>query len=150
LWTTPASQEVLRAVLEKTAPEKVYLFAVDPGLDSLESFLKRLTGLIKSSLTTEDGWVKPSKLAAATAQREATVRAGLSWLEGQGHLVVLEGESDDLHLAEGSRDTRRDLRQATAQLRALLQETAAYRAFFVRADGETAVSARGAGAVQQV
>jgi len=139
IWTTPPSHEELRAALEKTAPEKVYLFGVDPGLDYAKRFLERLAGLVRHAMTAECGRVSLSLLAAATAQREATVRAGLAWLEGRGLLTVLVEESNELYLAEGDRAERGDLSQTAAQLKALLQETAAFRSYFVRADKETVI-----------
>ncbi len=139
IWTTPPSHELLRAALEKTAPEKVYLFGVDPGLDYAKRFLERLAGLVRHALSSEGGRVSLSMLAVATAQREATVRAGLAWLEGRGLLTVLAEESNELYLAEGDRAERGDLSQTAAQLKALLQETAAFRSYFVRADKETVI-----------
>jgi single-stranded-DNA-specific exonuclease len=139
IWTTPPSHEELRAVLERTTPERVYLFGVDPGLDYAKEFLERLAGLARHAMTAEGGRVSLSMLAAATAQREATVRAGLAWLEGRGLLTVLAEEGNELYLAEGHRAERGDLSQTATQLKALLQETAAFRSYFVRADKETVI-----------
>ena len=100
----------------------------------LDMPLKRLAGLIKHALNANTGRIKISTLAAATAQREATVQAGLAWLVGRGHLVVLDEDGDEVQLATGKQTADTDLSQVAAQLKALLEETAAYRAHFVRAD----------------
>jgi single-stranded-DNA-specific exonuclease len=139
LWTTPPGPAELQAVLEKVSPETVYLFGVDPGLDHPEEFLKRLAGLTRYVLNSNQGQANVSTLAAATAQREATVRAGLAWLVARGHLVVLGEDGDEVHLAAGSQTASADLPQIAARLRALLAETAAYRAHFTRADRETLI-----------
>jgi len=152
VWTTPPGPGELQAALEKVSPERVYLFAIEPGLDHPEEFLKRLAGLTKHALNSanaDEVRVNISALAAATAQREATVRAGLAWLVARGHLVVL-GEGGDVgarlarahevRLAAGSQTVSDDLSRITAELRALLEETAAYRAHFVRAEKETLIS----------
>ncbi len=148
IWTTPPGFSELQAVLEKVAPETIYLFGIDPGLDHFEKFLKRLAGLVKHALNSDGGRVNVSTLAAATAQREATVRAGLAWLAARGHLVVLGEDGDigarlvrtrEVYLAAGSQAVSADLPQVTAQLKALLEETAAYRAHFARAGKETLV-----------
>ncbi len=146
IWTTPPGPGELRVVLEKVSPETIYLFGVDPGLDQPDKFLKRLAGLAKRALNSDQGRVNVLTLAAATAQREATVWAGLAWLEASGHLAVLGEDGDvgarlahahEVYLAAGSQTVSADRPRLTARLRALLEETAAYRAHFVRANKET-------------
>jgi single-stranded-DNA-specific exonuclease len=139
IWTTPPGPAELRSALEKVSPETVYLFAIDPGLDQPEEFLQRLAGLTKHVLNANVGRVRISTLAAATAQREATVQAGLAWLVTRGHLVMPGEDGDEVQLATGKQTTDADLSQVAAQLKALLEETAAYRAHFARADKETLV-----------
>jgi hypothetical protein len=134
IWTTPSGPNELRAVLEEVSPGKVYLFGIDPGLDHAEKFLQRLAGLIKRALNSSEGRVRLATLAAGTAQRESTVRAGLEWLTARGHVVMLEEEGDDILLAAGSQTTSDDLSRIAAQLKALLEETTAYRAYFARTD----------------
>ena len=94
IWTTPPGPAELQAALEKVSPDKVYLFGKDPDLDRPNVFLKHLTGLTKRATSTNEGRVSVSTLAAATAQREPTVRAGLAWLEARGHLAILDEEED--------------------------------------------------------
>lgn len=135
VWTTPPGRQELETVLERARPRTVYLFGVDPGLDHLERFLRRLAGLVKHALSRQGGRTRLSALAAATAQREATVRLGLAWLAARGH-VVLEMVDDEIQLAPADGEASADLAEITGQLKALLQETAAYRAYFARADAE--------------
>ena len=139
IWTTPPSPAELQAALDKVSPERIYLFGKDPDLDRPQPFLKRLAGLTKRATSSTEGWVNVSTLAAATAQREPTVRAGLAWLAASGHLAILGAEGNEVHLTAGDQTERDDLPQAAAQLKALLQETAAYRAHFARADKETLI-----------
>jgi single-stranded-DNA-specific exonuclease len=136
IWTTPPGPGELQAALEKVVPETVYLFGIDPGLGHLEKFLKHLAGLIKRALNSSEGRVNVSTLAAATAQRESTVRAGLAWLAARGHVVVLNEEGDEVNLAVGSQTVSDDLPRIAARLSALLEETAAYRVYFARATVE--------------
>ena len=138
IWTTPPGPAELRAVLERVSPKAVYLFGVDPDLDRLEEFLQRLAGLTKRALRSSQGQVDVSTLAAATAQRESTVRAGLAWLEARGHVTVhtADGDGDVVYLAPGSQTVQGDLSQKAARLSALLEETAAYRSYFARAEPE--------------
>jgi len=142
IWTTPPGPTELRTALEKVTPATVHLFGIDPGLDRPETFLKRLVGLTRYALSSNQGRASISTLAAATAQRETTVRQGIAWLAARGHLVVLDEEGDETQLAEGNHGASDDLPQIAAQLKALLEETAAYRAHFARADKETLIPSR--------
>jgi hypothetical protein len=130
----------LRAVLERVKPQTVYLFGVDPGYGSPSAFLGRLAGLVKHALSTRDGGARISELAAATAAREATVRAGLTWLAARGSIGLTFGDGDAVSVSPGDGVARPDLAQVTRRLEALLAETAAYRAYFASADKERLVS----------
>jgi len=140
IWTAPPGPVEWRTVLEKVAPETVYLFGIDPGLDHPEAFLRRLAGLTRYALNSHQGRVNVSTLAAATAQREATVRQGIAWLAARGHLVVLSEEGDVIQLAEGDQVVDpKGFQKPLGSLNALLEETAAYRAHFARAEEETLI-----------
>jgi single-stranded-DNA-specific exonuclease len=134
IWTTPPGAGELRAGLEQVSPRTVYLFGIDPGLDDPERFLKRLAGLTKQALNSNQGRASVPTLAAATAQRESTVRAGLAWLAARGHVVVLGEDGDEVRLGAGRREVSPGLPRIAAHLRALLEETAAYRAYFARGE----------------
>ncbi|HUW08911.1 MAG TPA: single-stranded-DNA-specific exonuclease RecJ, partial [Anaerolineae bacterium] len=149
IWTAPPSHDVLQAALQRATPERVYLFLVDPELDSPQVFLQRLLGLLKRALReggTANG-VSVSRLAAATAQREATVSAGLARLEAGGQVTIVAEEDGRLHLLQGDGHDLDTLPEATARLQAHLDETAAYRAHSLRASAELVVSPASAGPV---
>jgi single-stranded-DNA-specific exonuclease len=140
VWTTPPGPAELRTVLEKVAPETVYLFGIDPGLDPPEAFLRHLAGLTRYALNSRQGRANVSTLAAATAQREATMRQGIAWLAARGHLEVLSEDGDVIQLAEGDQVVDpKGVQKPLESLKALLEETAAYRAHFARADKETLI-----------
>jgi len=134
IWTAPPGPGELKEALDRTRPETVYLFGVEPGTDSAKQFLSLLARLVKSVLGKEQGMVRVSELAAATAQREVTVRAGIDWLVARGHLVVIDEHKGILHLDTGGQFSSHRLESAETRLRVLLRETAAYRRYFRRAD----------------
>ncbi len=137
IWTAPPGAMELKAVLAKVKPTQVVLFGQDPGLDRPDAFLKRLAGLVKYALRATGGRVAPGRLAELMAHRESTVRVGLAWLAARGHITLLGEAEGDIELAagpEGEPDV--DLPEIEAQLKAMLAETAAYRAYFRRADAE--------------
>jgi single-stranded-DNA-specific exonuclease len=140
IWTTPPGAPELRAVLSQISPETVHLFGVDPEFDHPEAFLTRLAQLAERAINTEGGRVDLSTLASETAQREETVRTGLAWLEGRGHIVVLEEREREVRLAPGEQTAGQASSETEARLRSLLKETAAYRAFCARADAEMLIN----------
>jgi single-stranded-DNA-specific exonuclease len=140
VWTTPPGPAELRCALNKASPEMVHLFAHNPGLGEPQAFLRRLAGLVKRAVEMDDGRVSITTLAAATAQREATVRAGIAWLVARGHFDALGEEADEVRLAVGGGRSGRGLPRIAVQLRALLEETSAYRAHFARADAYSLIA----------
>jgi single-stranded-DNA-specific exonuclease len=141
VWTMPPGPAEMRDVLRTVAPETVYLIARDPGLDKPEAFLKQLGGLVKHAIQASGGRVDISTLAAATAQRESTVWTGIAWLLARGHVAMAGEEGGEIRLTLGDGRAGADLPRIASELRALLEETAAYRAHFTRADAETLVAA---------
>lgn len=142
IWTSPPGQHELRAAMDRVKPEKIYLFGVDPGLDQPEAFLARLAGLVKHVLRTNQDRVKFSLLAAATAQRESTVRVGVAWLAARGQIVIVAQDAEKLQLSAGDLQMSADAREIATQLKALLDETAAFRAHFRRAPPESLFACR--------
>jgi hypothetical protein len=139
IWTSPPGPAELHAALEQVSPQKVYLFGVSPESDRPEAFLQRLAGLLKHTLRASQGRVSIPTLAAATGQRQAAVRLGLDWLVARGHLRVLAEEGDEIVIAAGDGVPGDDLAEREAQLKAVLEETAAYRDYFLKADKDNLV-----------
>jgi len=140
-WTAPSSPSEVRAALAGVRPERVALFAVDPGLDRPESFLRRLAGLVKHVLKARSGRVAVVELAAAMAQRELVIHLGLQWLAAQGSLTIGEESGGVLQLGPGNGQpaTEGAKALAAARLSAALQETAAFRVYFKTADKDALI-----------
>ncbi len=137
IWTAPPGPAELRRALERVSPPRVYLLAQDPGTDDPAAFINRLAGLAKYVLSSWEGRTTLSGLAAAMGQREETVRAGLDWLGAKGDVQVSE-EDGAVRLAPGDGKTG-DPARAQARLRALLQETRAWREHYRTAKAESLV-----------
>ncbi len=105
-----------------------------------DAFLNRLAGLCKYALNQRGGKANIQELAAAMAAREAAIRVGLEWLGAGGHLKV-EEEAEVVNLLAGSGESNPYLqKELYIALKGLLEETAAYRAYFARADAESLFS----------
>jgi len=149
VWTAPPGWAELQEVLTCTRPNRLVVFAVDPETDQPQAFLERLAGLVKYVISKQDGWASLSGLAAATAQKKWTVRLGLEWLAAMGHITIISTDEEITHadVVEEEVDRIRivpggvtDASQAAAlldQIRILLDETRAYRAYSLRNDINT-------------
>ncbi|MEW6288075.1 MAG: single-stranded-DNA-specific exonuclease RecJ [Chloroflexota bacterium] len=134
IYTTPPSPADLHRALEIVQPKVVYVFAVTPPPEKTDEFLTHLAGLCKYVLNQRKGKVSLQELAAAMAARESAVRIGLEWLAAGGHLAVSGGD-DALVLTRGNGEANQYLqKELYVAVKGILEETAAYRAYFAKAD----------------
>ncbi len=128
VWTLPPGPREFQAILAQVEPKEVILFAHDPGLDEMNVFLQQLAGMIKFALAKKDGQMAIEVASAKLAHRVSTLVAALEYLARQGTIAIVERGEDSWRLARGighpgpeATDVER------ARLRALLDETSAYR-----------------------
>lgn len=137
LWTSPPSWDEIRSVLARVSPLKIYLFAIDPGLDQFPELMHRLIALIKYSITHYQGLVDPAQLAAETAHQEITVRAAIEWLIQNGYFTVQPQGDSILIFTPGNKISQNNLIETKARLEFLIKETAAFRNIYRTKDCET-------------
>ena len=130
VWTTPPGRDELQQVLRRAQPRTLHLFAVDPETAPADRFLHCLAGMCKHAMHHHEGRVALGRLAAASAHREATVRAGLAWLAARGDLTVVREDGESVTLADGGQADPEAAARAEADVREMLTETAAYRRFY--------------------
>jgi len=80
IWTIPPSPQEFHSALDRVNPKTVYLFGVTDPDETPETFMARLSGLLKYAVNRRAGKVSLSGLACATAQCRLTVQEGLEWL----------------------------------------------------------------------
>ncbi len=134
IWSTPPGRAELQAVLEAVNPRSVVVFGVDPSENSAEAFLKRLAGMVKYAIERLGGEASLTRFAAATGQREMSVRLGLRWLEARGLAKIHWGEVGSFRLEAGEQPNPKRAEAELVQLKTLLGEVNAYRSFFHMAD----------------
>jgi len=132
LWTAPPSAEQLCEVLERVRPRSVYVFALEGQRDDPTTFLKLLGGMVKYAMRTS---AQPSaaRLAARLGQTDAVIRKALAWLEAKGLSRVKEAADGSLALGEGGIPDEDRAMRIESEIRALLEETSAYRRYLHRA-----------------
>lgn len=138
IWSAPPGPNELRQALEKSNPDSVVLMGVKPGMDSVQVFLRTLGGLVKHTLNEQHGETTFLALASALSHREATIKTGLDWMVTHGHIhYTIDGDRVKITQSDGT--PKGDRGQATALIGAALRETAAYRAYFQRAEANTLI-----------
>ena len=78
-----------------------------------------------------------AELAVAAGQREGAIRLGLEWLAAGGH-VSLQREDGSVVLSHGTGEANQYLKgELYLAVKGILEETAAYRSHFQRADAQS-------------
>jgi hypothetical protein len=84
--------------------------------------------------------VQLGKLSAATGQTEPTVLVGMDWLVAKGYILYSINDDEEVIIQPGKSTTRLEYSALEEQLTNMITETAAYRAYFVRAPVESLYS----------
>lgn len=140
IWSIPPGPAELQMVLDRVNPLKVYLFAMNPGMDEPQEFLQRLAGLLKNILNSHHGETSLTVLAAATAQRIQSIQAGLEWLDERGHIKLAALHGDEVKIDAGLGRKKPASHDISTRLNSLLAESAAYRRYYLSANPERLVS----------
>ena len=136
ILTTPPSPAELQTALEIVEPKIIYVIGRSTEPEKTDEFLARLAGMAKFAIHQRGGKVRVRELAAATAQRESTIRIGLEWLGAGGHIKV-DPQADETILSEGDGILNPYLQgELYIAIKGLLEETSAYRDYFSKAKVE--------------
>ncbi len=148
IWTVPPGRRELAEALEKCRPLRVQVFGIDPEFGTLKSFMKQLSGLLRYQYSKGVNYVTIKTLAGLTGHLEKTVRLGLAWLEAAGHIKILitEDQLPNYLLSDvcstvtfsfekvNNPNDSIQTKQLTNQISQLLEESNAFRKYFLRAD----------------
>jgi len=134
IYTTPPSPADLRSALDVVQPKIVYIAGITPNPQKPDEFLSQLAGMVKYTINNKNGKTSVKELAVATAQRESVVRIGLEWLGAGGHVSTVP-EEEALVLSTGNGEANQYVqKELYIAVKGILEETAAYREHFARAD----------------
>ncbi|MEP7273840.1 MAG: DHHA1 domain-containing protein, partial [Acidobacteriota bacterium] len=146
VWTAAPGHTELQSALKVVRPRRVIFFGERPEPMTVASFLRRLGGLAKHVIKRgggASGETTVSILAAATAERDVTVRYGLRWWKETGRMEVAVGADDTVQIWAGpGRSNPIERPELEKLVQNALEETAAYR---VRGQG---AGVRGQGATE--
>lgn len=137
IWTPPPGPQELQDILAMTGAKEIFVAAHSLKENAPEIFVKRFTGLIKYALAHYEGKVSLLQLAVATAQREVTVRRALELMEAQGKISIEWLPGGNIKIEKSGTKENGDEEKVGLledDLKALLSESAAYRAYFQNSD----------------
>jgi len=135
---SPSDQRSIKNVLDHVRPKRLFLLNISSPSDKLDAFLKTLGGMVKNCINQKQGSGNILKFAARLGQREKTIRAGLYWLEARGEIeIILNG--GDFNLLVGDGIIRKDIKNKTSQLKEILNETSAFRSYYLRMDANNLI-----------
>jgi single-stranded-DNA-specific exonuclease len=133
VWSVPPGSDDFRIVMEGVNPSRIVFFAEDTTTDSVQLFLRRFGGVIKHVINAKSGCVSLDELCGVVGHRRATIRAGLNWLVARGNITFAENEKT-IEIQTIGVGRKAEQQETTVRLTNLLRETAAYRAYFRKAD----------------
>ncbi len=134
LWSIPPGLSELKMILDAVQPSQVAFFGVAAASDQFGAFLQRLAGLIRFAINKHSGQVSLSDLAAAANQREWTIRNGIEWWIARGELALVASSDTSFTFCQGGVPAPATITRIEQEINDLLQETAAFRSYFLRAD----------------
>ncbi len=132
VWTAPPSAEIWSAGLTAVNPARLVLFGGRPDQASRATLLPRLAARVKFALNQRGGAASLEALAAALAERERTVQAGLALLRAMGLLEYSVRRSGRLQLRRAEAASGDNLPALQKRLDLLLGETRAYRDYWLK------------------
>lgn len=133
IWTAPPGPaEVLRAVAESGASR---VMLVTRPLVSDHEFDQKFGGTIRYAINHEGSIFDIPRVAAATGQREITVRRALELAEAQGKITMEVLDTSRVRVSAGGTPASAEKQQQISDaLKTLLKEAHAFRRHFQAAD----------------
>lgn len=129
----PPDREILQEVIKKADPAEIYLFNLSSVDDSLESFIKRLIGLVNYCLSHKAGKASLEHLGAVLGQSNKTVLYGLELLRAKGE-IEFSLQGTDVEISRTKKPQSLNTKNLESNLKCLLGEASAFRSYYRRID----------------
>lgn len=133
--TAPPSIQVLEQVVKACDPSHVYFFNIEHKEISVETLLKEVGKTLKSILREPQSVVSINFLASCLNQTPHTIQLCMDWYEAHGDLEIDRVNQDKFTFLKSAHQPNPvELRQLQEKLNKSLKETAAFRAYYRRAN----------------
>ncbi len=130
VWTVPASVTMWQAGLNVVQPQRILLFGNVPDA-SPKALIETLVGLAKYAINHKEGIFVLNEFATYTGQTERAIRAGLDWIQANTAMRFYQIDDEVYEVEMGEKPSESTTPQL---LKMLLDETSAYRRFWLRQD----------------
>ena len=133
----PPDFATLQQVLKQAPARRVILANVSQPDDAPQSFLHRLSGLLRYAISHYNGQTSLDQLAAALGQNRTAVEFGLDWWTAHGDILCIITEDGTCQISKAHAvPGETDLVRISRGLDQALAENAAFRSFYMRAEAE--------------
>ncbi|AZR73328.1 single-stranded-DNA-specific exonuclease RecJ [Anoxybacter fermentans] len=136
LLSSPPGIRVLKELIYLIRPKIVVLAYSDFEIQSGNSFLTRLSGIIKHVIKNKNGKVNIYQISALTGEMENTVLVGLKYLEDRGFIELEFSNPDNLFIKKGKGQNKKGSTIKENKLKALLKESRAFRNYMLKSTPE--------------
>lgn len=132
--TVPPSRAEIELVTGIVQPEVIFFLSSDPESDTFDKLLHRLAGLVNFSINNYKGLINLDRMAAACAQKQEVVKAGLQCLAARGLIQVIQKDKSTFFVSPGDKNPKANLTADDQRLKTYLAETKAFRRYYQHAD----------------
>jgi len=139
IWTSPPSPLVLKKAVTLVAPKNIIFFANDPKINSVDSFITRLHGLIKYYINPAQQTNRiydSEEFAQRISQTSAIIEVGLDWIHKHGDYDLSRFVSDKM-ITPGPGHNLPGYSAVDQKLKFMLKEIASYRNHFTHVNLES-------------
>lgn len=131
ILTPPASLNILKEILSKALPKKIYIFAYLSDLRKKIRFLKFLTERLLQCIQMDNGILDLEILAAETGHRQSTTLKAVEYLASKTTLQVQHLTENQIAITNFGQQNKSS-HQVLEEFDRLFEETEAFRQFFLR------------------
>jgi single-stranded-DNA-specific exonuclease len=136
ILVSPPNRDVLIKIIEKSDPAELFLFNLSSIDDSLNTFTRKLIGLLNFCISHKNGKTELEILEAALGQSREVLIKGLEFLREKGD-IKFSLSGDNVEISRIRINSALDLNKIKQKLSNLLIEASAFRSFFQRVDLST-------------
>ncbi len=105
LYTIPPNLTELQKIFLLVHPKQLVLFANYPIIQSINSIIKTVAGMLNHVIHNKDGLFEPIQIAAATGQRISTIISICRYLQAIGQISIKEHPDTQWYVTlQGERD----------------------------------------------
>lgn len=137
---SPPDRDTLSKVIETVSPKTIAFLGLKSAFEEAPELMKQLIGLIHYAQKHKASGIQLDELLQATAQSEAVLLSAIEWINHQGEITLQKVTNRVYHVVEGGSYNRAASLNAQSQLKELLCEAKAFRAYYLRVDVGTLVA----------